>query len=97
MIDGGAVFLAKSANESIEDSIDGQNSYILDSATSMHIGKDKYSFDALHSHGEYGYITKGNKDKLKLEGIGSVHLKLKNSVVRTFYNVRHVLSVNSFH
>ena len=92
VIDGGDVFLAKSANEIIEGSIEGQNSWVLDSAASMHICKDKSSFDTLYSHGEYGYIIVGNNDKLKVEGVRSIRLKLKNGVVRTFLNVKHVPS-----
>jgi len=58
----------------------------------MHICKDKGSFDTLYSHGEYGYIIVGNNDKLKVEGVRSIRLKLKNGVVRTFLNVKHVPS-----
>ncbi|KAJ8424427.1 hypothetical protein Cgig2_010656 [Carnegiea gigantea] len=61
VIDGGDVFLTKSALESVNDSIEGQNSWVLDSAASMHICKDKNSFDTLHSHGNYGFITVGNR------------------------------------
>jgi len=67
---------------------------VLDSAASMHICKDKNSFDTLHSHGNYGYITIGNNEKLKVEGVGSVSLKLENNIVRTFHNVRHVPSAS---
>ncbi|KAJ8426843.1 hypothetical protein Cgig2_025248 [Carnegiea gigantea] len=94
VIDGGDVFLAKSAQESVDDSIKGQNSWVLDSAASIHICKDKNSFDTLHSHGNYGYITVDNNEKLKVEGVGSVHLKLHNDVVRTFHNVKHVPSAS---
>ena len=90
VIDGGDVLLAKSANEIVEGSIEGQNSWVLDSTASMHICKDKSSFDTLCSHGEYGYITVGNNDKLKVEGVRSVCLKLKNGRVKTFHNVKHV-------
>ena len=63
---------------------------VLDLATSMHICKDKGSFDTLYSHGEYGHITIGNNEKLKVEGVASVRLKLKNGVVTTFHNVKHI-------
>ena len=72
VIDVGDVFLAKSANKSVEDSIQGQNSQVLDSATSLHICKDKHSLDTLYSHDEYGYITVGNNDKSKVNGVRSV-------------------------
>ena len=62
---------------------------MLDSATSLHICKDKSSFETLHSHGDYGYIIVGNNEKLKVEGFGSVSLKLQNDVVRSFHNVKH--------
>ncbi|KAJ8452468.1 hypothetical protein Cgig2_000057 [Carnegiea gigantea] len=50
VIDRGDVFLAKSAKESVDDSIEDRNSWELDSAASMHIGKDDSSFDTLHSY-----------------------------------------------
>jgi len=95
LIDGGDVFLAKSAKKSFDDFIEGQNSWVLDSATSLHICKDKSSFETLHSHGDYGYIIVGNNEKLKVEGFGSVSLKLQNDVVRSFHNVKHGSSVVS--
>ncbi|KAJ8446990.1 hypothetical protein Cgig2_033559 [Carnegiea gigantea] len=49
VIDKGDVFLAESAQESVDDS--GQNFWVLDSAASTHIYKDKSSFDTLHSYG----------------------------------------------
>ncbi|KAJ8449453.1 hypothetical protein Cgig2_002250 [Carnegiea gigantea] len=60
-----------------DDSIEGQKSWVLDSATSMNICEDESSFDALHSHGDYGHITRGNNEKLKVKGVGSVRLKLQ--------------------
>ena len=86
--------MAKSTNESIEDSIQGQILRVLDLAASTHICKDKNSFDNLYKHGDYGYITVGNNDKLKVEDVGSVPLKLKNGVVRTFHNVKRVPSAS---
>ena len=74
LTDEGDLFLAKSTKERVDDFIKGQNSWVLDSAASMHVCKDENSFDTLHSHGNYGYITVGNNEKLKVEGVGSVCL-----------------------
>ncbi|KAJ8442735.1 hypothetical protein Cgig2_011005 [Carnegiea gigantea] len=94
VIDGGDVFLAKNVKERVDDFIEGQTSWVLDSAACMHIYKDKSSFDTLHSHGDYGSITVVNNEKLEVQGIESVRLKLQNDVVRTFHNVKHVPSAS---
>ena len=67
--------------------------------TSMHICKDQGIFETLHTNGDFDSINVGNNQKLKIEGMGSVHLKLYNDKAMTFYNVRHVatMSVNMFH
>ena len=70
------------------------DSWVLDSSASMHICKDKNSFDTLHSHGNYGYITVGNNEKLKVEGVRRVRLKLQTDAVRTFHKVKHVPSAS---
>ncbi|KAJ8432228.1 hypothetical protein Cgig2_024383 [Carnegiea gigantea] len=81
MIDEGDVFLAKSVKERVDDSIKGQNSWVLDSAAFMHICKGKSSFDTLHSHGDCGYIIVGNIKKLK------------NNAIR-IHNVKYVPSAS---
>ena len=39
---------------------------------------------------EFGYFKLGNGVKMKVEGIGSVKMKLHDGVIRTFSNVRFV-------
>lgn len=86
----GDVFMAVNTDEGGVDFAENQNSWVMDSAASVHICKDKALFSTLHTKGNFGNITVGNKEKLKVEGVGSVRLKLHNGVVQTFQNVRHV-------
>ena len=48
----------------------------------------------MHSRGDYDYILVGNNEKLKVEGVGSVRLKLQNGVVIIFHNVMHIPSAS---
>ena len=47
-------------------------------------------FDTLKIDGEFGHFKLGNGAKMKVEGIGSMRMKLHDGVIRTFSNVRFV-------
>ena len=66
--------------------------WVMDSAASKHICRDREMFDTLKSDGEFGYFKLRNGGKLKVEGIGSVKMKLHDVAIRTFSNMRFVPS-----
>ena len=47
-------------------------------------------FDTLKTDGEFSHFKLGNGAKMKVEGIGSMRMKLHDGVIRTFSNVRFV-------
>ena len=69
-----------------------EKSWVLDSAASMHICNDKDRFDDLKEDESFGNIVVGNGNRVKIEGIGSVQLKLHYGGVKTLRNVRYVPS-----
>jgi len=50
-------------------------------------------FDTLKTNREFGHFKLRNGGKMKVEGIGSVRMKLHDGVIRTFSNVRFVPSI----
>ena len=65
----------------------------MDSAASKHICRDREMFDILKTDGEFDCFKLGNGGKMKVEGIGSVRMKLHDGAIRIFSNVRFVPSV----
>ena len=49
--------------------------------------------DTLKIDGEFSHFKLGNGEKMKVEGIGSVRMKLCDNAIRIFSNVRFVPSV----
>ncbi|KAL6579885.1 hypothetical protein OROMI_007909 [Orobanche minor] len=75
----------------VADSTDEKKSeWVLDSAASVHICKDRAMFDTLQSEGQLGEIKVGNAQKVKIEGVGSVRFKLHDGTVKTALNVKYV-------
>ena len=67
--------------------------WVMDSAASKHICKDREMFDTLKIVGEFGHYKLGNGGKGKVEGIRSVKMNLYDGAIRTFSNVRFVPSL----
>ena len=53
----------------------------MDSAASKHICRDREMFDTLKIDGESGRFKLGNGEKMKVEGIRSVRMKLYDGVI----------------
>ena len=70
-----------------------QDRWVLDSAASIHVCRDKAMFDTIQQEGEFGNINMGHN--LKVEGMGSVRLRFHDGVVRTIQNVRFVPSART--
>jgi len=85
MEDGDDVFLAK--NNEVAKTI-----WAMDSAASKHICRDREMFDIFKTNGEFNHFKLGNGEKMKVEGIGSVRMKLHDVVIRTFSNMGFVPS-----
>ena len=67
--------------------------WVMDSTASKRICRDREMFDTLKTDGEFGHFKLGNGTKMKVEGIGSVRMKLHDDAIQTFSNVRFVPSV----
>ncbi|XP_020243562.1 uncharacterized protein LOC109821817 [Asparagus officinalis] len=68
------------------------NTWVLDSAASMHVCNNKYYFNTLKTNKEFDDVIVGNNKKIKIEGVESVRLKLHTGKVGIFYHVRYVPS-----
>ena len=64
--------------------------WVMDSTVSKHICRDREMFDTLKTDGKFGHFMLENDEKMKVEGIGSVRMKLHNCAIQTFSNVRFV-------
>ena len=66
--------------------------WVMDFVVLKHICRDREMFDTLKTDGEFDHFKLGNGVKIKVEGIGSVRMKLHDGAIRTFSNVRFVPS-----
>ena len=73
-----------------DDLVKDHSSWVLDSAADMHICRNRACFDTLQEEEEFDYIHTASKQKLKIEGVGRVRLKLHNGVVKTLADVKFV-------
>ncbi|KAG4963234.1 hypothetical protein AAZX31_14G134000 [Glycine max] len=71
------------------DKVD-KTKWVMDSIVSKHICRDREMFDTLKTDGKFGHFMLENDEKMKVEGIGSVRMKLHNCAIQTFSNVRFV-------
>ena len=55
--------------------------WVMDFAVSKHNCRDREMFDTLKIDGEFGYFKLGNGGKMKVEGIGSVRIKLHDGAI----------------
>ena len=53
-----------------------ENRRVLDSMAFMRICKERDCFESLKEDGEFGYVNAVNKERVKIEGVGSVRFKL---------------------
>jgi len=60
----------------------------MDFVSSKHICRDRKIFDTLKTNGEFNHFMLENGGKIKVEGIGSMRMKLYNGAIQTFSNVR---------
>jgi hypothetical protein len=63
--------------------------WILDSACSYHMFPNKHLFSRLEEF-DGGVVLMGNDDVCEIKGIGTIHLKMHNGVVKTLTEVRYV-------
>ncbi|KAH1191701.1 Oxidation resistance protein 1 [Glycine max] len=72
-----------------------KSKWIMDSPASKHICRDRAMFDTLKTNGEFGHFNLGNGEKMKVEVIETVRMKLHNNIIQTFQNVRFVPSATT--
>jgi hypothetical protein len=68
------------------------DSWILDSACLFHVTPNRDWFDIYKSVNS-GIVTMDNGAHCKITGTGNIRIKMFDGVVRTLYDVRHVLEV----
>ena len=67
-----------------------QEKWVMDSAASICVCKDQGAFDTLQINGDFGHVNVGDGLKLKVEGVGSVRMKLHDDTIRILKIVRYV-------
>lgn len=67
-----------------------KSEWVMDSTASKHICWCWVMIDSLKTNGEFGQFKFENDDKLKLEGIESVRMKLQDGAIQTFHDVSFV-------
>ena len=72
-----------------------KSKWVIDFASSKHICKDQVMFDTLKTNGEFGHFNLGNGEKMKVEVIETVRMKLHSNIIQTFQNVRFVPSATT--
>ena len=55
--------------------------WVMDSAASKHICRDREMFDTLKTDGEFDHFKLGNGGKMKVEGIGSMRMKFHDGFI----------------
>ena len=69
-----------------------EDGWVLDSVASMHICKERDCFESLKEDGEFGYVNAVNKERVKIEGIGSFRFKLHDGSTKILKKVCYVPS-----
>nr|GEU85534.1 retrovirus-related Pol polyprotein from transposon TNT 1-94 [Tanacetum cinerariifolium] len=98
-VDGGEMNVVDNGGDEFlrtETSMDGilreeKPKWVLDNAASSHTCNDRAMFETLNDKGKFGEIKVGSKHMMKIEGVGSVHFKLHDGIVKTALNVKYVL------
>lgn len=67
-----------------------KSKWVMDSAASKHICRDRAMFGTLKTDEELGHFKLRNGEKMKVEGIGSVRMKLHDGAIQIFQNMRFV-------
>ena len=67
----------------------GENKWILDSGCSFHMTSNKDLF-ITYERIDGGNVTMGNNATCKVVGVGSIHIKMFDGMVRTLFDVKHV-------
>ncbi|GAV72193.1 hypothetical protein CFOL_v3_15682 [Cephalotus follicularis] len=70
--------------------------WVLDFVASIHICYEKNCFVTLKKGKDLSHITMGNREKMKIESIGCVRLKLHDGVVKTIQHMRYVLKFDYY-
>ena len=59
----------------------GKTKWVMNYVASKHICRDREMFDTLKTNGEFDHFKLGNGGKMKVEGIGSVRMKLHDDAI----------------
>ena len=70
--------------------IAGHDEWILDSACFFHIYTNRDWFSSYESLQNGDFVRMGDDNPCEIVGIGSVHIKTHDGMIRTLKNVRHI-------
>ena len=75
-----------------------KSKWIINFVASKHIYTDQVMFNTLKNNREFSLFNSGSGEKIKVEGIGTMRMKLHTNIIQTFQNVRFVpfITVMSF-
>lgn len=88
VIDDGEFLMA--SEDTVPGSVKNKSEWVMDSAASMHICRDRAMFETLCTDESLGNIVVGNDEKMKVQGVGTVCLKLHDGTIKKALNVRYV-------
>ena len=88
VIEDGEFLMA--SDDIVFDSVMNKSEWVMDSAASMHICRDRAMFETLCTDEDLGNIIVGNDEKMKVHGVGTVCLKLHDGTIKKALNVRFV-------
>ena len=62
---------------------------VMDSAASKHICRDR-AFEILYTDEDLGNIVMRNDEKMKVQGVGIICLKLHDGTIKKAFNMRYI-------
>lgn len=72
----------------------GEKDYVIAFVASTHVYIDRSYFEQLKKNENFIDIVAGNKEKVHIKGVGSIHFTFHNGVVGTLCHMRYVLNFN---
>ena len=88
MIEDGEFLMV--SEDTIPDSVMNKSEWVMYFAVSMHICRDQVMFEALCTDKDLGNIIMGNEEKMKVQGVGIVCLKLHDGTIKKALNMKYV-------
>lgn len=85
VIEDGEFLMA--SESTVLGSVKNKSEWVMDSAASMHICRDRAMFETLCTDENLGNIIVGNDEKMKVQGVGTIRLKLHDGTIKKTLNM----------